>query len=105
MLPEEMPPPGLAEMFSGPPDTIQVNQGGMEPEPEEEPMTDEDLIRSAIESLQEAMGNEADDANSAGLAEIITKLYKLTSGQQDAAIQAMGGQPKQTRALQKAYGG
>ena len=104
MLPEEAPPPGLAELFGGgggPPDTIQVSPGGGMGEEE----SDEDLVRTAIEALEEAMHNESDDADSAVLAKVVQELYKLTAGQQDAAIQAMGGQPKQTRALQKAYGG
>ena len=106
MMPEEMPPPGLADLFSGAgpemaPDEIDVqpDDGGENSE------SDEDLVRTAIEALQKAMQNESDDADSQQLADIVQRLYKLTAGQQDAAIQAMGGQPKQARALQKAYGG
>ena len=105
MLPEEMPPPGLAEMLSGgspemgteEPDTIDVD-------PNQGEESDEDLVKTAIEALQKAMNNESDDADSAVLAKVIQDLYKLTAGQQDQAIQAMGGQPKQMRGLAKAYG-
>ena len=100
MLPEEGPPPGLAEMF-GPvpeeePDEIDVT-------PAEEEESDEDLVRTAIQALEQAMQNESDDADSAVLAKVVQELYKLTSGQQDAAMNAMGGNPKQMRAMQKAY--
>lgn len=107
MLPEEAPPPGLAEMFGGMPygvgpdeepdeiDVVPPDAGGGE-------QSDEELITSAIEALQQAMQNASDDADSAELAKVVQTLYRLKAGNQDAAMQAMGGNPKQMRAMQKA---
>jgi predicted phage gp36 major capsid-like protein len=107
MLPMEQAPPGLAELFGGAqeapleePDEIDVTPPGMEEEEE----SDADLLRVAIEALEKAQRNESDDADSATLAKIVHELYKLTSGQQDAEVAAMGGKPKETRALQRVYG-
>lgn len=101
MLPDDSPPPGLAELFSGGGMDAQPDEIDVQPHPDQGE-SDEDLVTTAIEALQEAMQNEDDTAASATLAKVIQELYKLTSGQEDAAMSAMGGNPKTMRAMQRA---
>lgn len=61
--------------------------------------------KQAIDILTELVKSEPDDAKSAALADIVAKLYKLLSDEQDTQMKAMGGDPKTLRAMGKAYAG
>lgn len=127
MLPDTMPP-GLMDALSGaggdpnaPPNVIDVTHAadqGLPPDvagpgdnpdastPADQPqMSPADHLQAAIEHAQAALHAEPDSADSAKLAKIVQSLYAIQADQQDSHMQAMGGKPKEMRALGKAYGG
>lgn len=100
MLPEEAPPPGLAEMFNGPPESIQVPAPGAEPVEEEGIDPDEQAI---LDALQDLIRNSGDADYQAKVGKIAADLAKVMAESENDAMSAMGGNPKQMRAMQKAY--
>jgi hypothetical protein len=91
------PPAGLAEMLGG----------GVGPEGDAGGMADSGGLdpdeKQVIQLLEQITSNEPDDAKSAQLAKIVADLYKLLADEQDTQIKALGGDPKQMRAMGKAY--
>lgn len=106
MLPTNDMLPGLMDALSGgapsgPPDSIDVtppdSQGSSD-------MTPEEHLQAAIDHAQAAQQAEPDSAYSATLSKVVHELYKIQSDQQDGHINAMGGKPKEMRAMHRAYG-
>lgn len=58
-----------------------------------------------IQALEKIAQREPDNAKSAALTKIVADLYKLLADQEDAEMTAAGGNPKQLRAMGRAYGG
>jgi hypothetical protein len=75
--------------------------GGMAPGMAEEGGLDPDE-KAVIQALEAITSKEPDDAKSAQLAKIVADLYKLLADEQDAKMSAMGGNPKQLRAVARA---
>jgi hypothetical protein len=79
---------------------------GAEAAPEGEPAGDaEESVRSAIDLLKEALANPVgdDDVENAIVAKVIAELSKMLGDMQDTQVKALGGEPKQMRAMGKAY--
>lgn len=90
MIPQAELPPELAALMGG--------------EPAEQELSPADHLRAAIEHAQAALVDEPDDADSQALAKVVQALYQILSSRQDAEAQAMGGNPKQMRAMRRSYG-
>src|SRR5512132_3569959 len=94
-------PPELAGLMGGlngaPEDAVgggMAAEGGLDPDE-----------KQVIQMLEAITSKEPDDAMSAQLADIVAKLYKLLADEQDTQMKALGGDPKQLRAMGKAYSG
>ena len=61
-------------------------------------------LQDAIDSAQAALQGEPDSAISAKLAKIVQELYAVQADAQDSHISAMGGNPKDMRAMHRASG-
>jgi len=93
------PPPGLLEALmggagagdAGP--VAQPKQGWLE------------HLQAALDEIQAAQVGAPDNADSKVIAKMAADLYALLAGHQDQQIQATGGNPKQMRAMSKAYAG
>ena len=101
-------PPAPAGGPAGPePATIDVTPpgGGNGPQDTGGPAdTAAQHLQDAIDSAQAALQGEPDSAISAKLAKIVQELYAVQADAQDSHISAMGGNPKDMRAMHRASG-
>ena len=109
MLPDEQgPPPGLADMFGGmgpdeEPDEIDVTpHGAADEEPDSGIDPDEQAI---LDALQDLIRKNTDADYQAKVGKIAADLAKVMADNENADMSAMGGNPKQMRAMNKAYAG
>lgn len=61
--------------------------------------------QAILDSLQDILRDETDAARQQKLAKIIAELSALMAEEEDAQIKLMGGEPKQMRAMGRAYSG
>ena len=92
MMPDQQQqvPPELAGLLGGAP---QGPQSAPEPQEAPGPTDPMELLRNAIESLQEYVSQEDDDINSEQASKVLAGLYKILAQEQKNSEQAMGLTP------------
>lgn len=87
MFPEQQPAPaGLADLLGG----AQIPQDAPQDSGPSDPL---DLLRNAIQSLQDYIDQEGDDINSEQASKVLAGLYRILSQEQKNSEQAMGLTP------------
>lgn len=101
MMPDQSQiPPELAGLLGGAPQGSQMPQDAPDASAPSDPL---DLLRDAIQNLQDYLDQEDDDVNSAEGSKVLAGLYKILANEQKNSEQALGVTPAH-KAMRRASG-